>query len=69
MTDTFSVYYYMMSLAVLSVVYNVIDDALLIIIIFLREKDIFGAICDTAPKRYISGISAHYLDDTASLMR
>ena len=33
------------------------------------SEDILGAVGNTAPQSNVSGISAHYLDDTASLVR
>ena len=48
---------------------NVIDQLLLIIVIFLRNKNILSSVGNTAPQCKPSGATSHNLDDTASLMR
>ena len=58
----------MMFFAFSTVLDDVVDDLLLIVIVFLRKKNILCAVCDTAPKSDISGITSHNLDDRASLM-
>ena len=68
MTDPFRVDNDMMPLAVLPVVDNIVDNTLLVIIIFLRDQDILGAVGDTAPERDITGISAHHFDNAAAFM-
>ena len=57
-----------MFLSVFPVIDDVIDQLLLIIIVFFRKKNILRAIGNTAPESNITGISSHYLDDTATLM-
>ena len=53
----------------LTVIDDVVDQHLLIIIVQLRKQDILRSISNTAPQCDISGISSHYLNDTAALMR
>ena len=47
---------------------DVIDDLLLIVIIFLGDQYVLRAVRDAAPKRDIACVASHDLDDTASLM-
>ena len=47
---------------------DTIDDSLLISIVTLRNKDLLGTVCHTAPHSDISGSSAHNLDDRTTLM-
>ena len=48
---------------------DVIDDLLLIIIIFLRNQNILCTVGNTAPKCNVSRISSHNFNNTAALMR
>src|SRR5699024_6680532 len=57
----------MMLLSPLAVLNDIIDDLLLVIVIVLRQKDILGSVCDTAPESDIASIAAHNLDDAAAL--
>ena len=59
----------MMGLTMLTVGNDIIDNILFVVIVLLGKQDILGAVGNTAPQSNVSGISAHYLDDTASLMR
>ena len=68
MSDTFCIDNDMMCLAASSVVNDVVDQLLLIVIIALRKKNIFRAVRDAAPQSDVAGITAHDLDNGASLM-
>ena len=48
---------------------DIVNDVLFVKIIFFRKQNILRTICYATPECDISGISSHYLDDTASLMR
>ena len=69
MPDTLRIDNQMMGLAALSVRYDIIDNLLLIVIIFLRKQNILRTVGDAAPQSDIARISSHNLDDTAALMR
>ncbi len=56
-------------LAVLSVIDDIIDDFLFVVVILFRKQNIFGAVGDAAPQSDISRVSAHNFDDAAALMR
>ena len=68
MSDTLCIDDDMMRLTALSVVNDIVDDLLLVVIVLFREQDVLRAVRDTAPQGDISGISSHNLDDTAALM-
>ena len=68
MTDTLCIDNNVMGLAALSVGNNIINNLLLIVIIFLRKQNIFCTIGNTTPQCNVSGISAHNLNDTATFM-
>ena len=59
----------MMFFAFLTALDDVVDQLLLIIIIFLRNQNILCTIGNTTPQSKVSGTTSHNLDDTASLMR
>ena len=69
MSDTFRVDDQMMLLAKASVHDDMINDLLLIIVIFLRKKDVLCAVRDAAPESNITGVTSHNFNDTASLVR
>ena len=58
----------MVGLALLTVLDDVVDNVLLVEIVFLGKKNILRAVFDTAPKSDVSGITSHNLDDRASLV-
>src|SRR5699024_7421898 len=68
MSDSLGVDNDVMLLSAFSVVNDIVDDLLLIVIILLRQENILRAIGYTAPESDISGISSHNFDDTAPLM-
>ena len=57
-----------MLLSTFSVIDNVIDDLLLIIIILFRDQNIFCTVGNTAPQCNVSCITSHNLNDAAALM-
>ncbi len=57
------------SLTLLTVFNDIVDNVLLIEIVFLGKKDVLRAVCDTAPECDVSGVTTHNLDDGTSLMR
>src|SRR5699024_9593464 len=69
MSDTFCINDDMVFLSFFTVVNNIIDDPLFIVVIFFRKENIFCAICDTAPQSNISSVSSHNFDNTYTLMR
>ena len=68
MSDSLRVNDYMVGLAPLPVIDNIIDNALLVEVIFFRKQNILRTVGNTAPERYVARISSHNLYDTASLM-
>ena len=68
MSDSLRIDDNVVGLAALSVVDNIIDDILLVLVIFFRKKNILCAVGNAAPKCDIACISSHNLDDTAALM-
>ena len=48
---------------------DVVDQLLLIIVIFLRDQNVLCTVGDTAPQSKVSCATSHNFDDTASLMR
>ncbi len=58
----------MMLLSRFLILYDMIDNGLLIIIIIFRKQDIFSAIGNAAPQRDISGIPSHNLDNAAAFV-
>ena len=68
MPDAFRIDDDMMPLAVPAVVDDVVDQPLLIVIIFFRNQNILRTICNTAPQCDIAGVAAHDLNDRAPLM-
>src|SRR5699024_126330 len=68
MADTLGVDNDMMFLARLTACDDIVDQLLLVIIVFLRDQHVLGAVGDTAPHSQITGVAAHYLNDTAALM-
>ena len=68
MADSFGIDDQVMGFAAFSVVDDIVDDILFVIVILFREKDILRAIGDTAPQCDISCIPAHNLDDAAAFM-
>ena len=69
MSDSLGIDDDMMGLTMLTVGNDIIDNILFVVIVLLGKQDILGTVGNTAPQSDISGISAHYLDDTASLVR
>ena len=69
MSDSLGIDDDVMGLAMLTVGNDIIDNILFVVIVLLGKQDILGAVGNTAPQSNVSGISAHYLDDTASLVR
>ena len=69
MSDSLGIDNDVMGLAMLTVGNDIIDNILFVVIVLLRKQDILGTVGNTAPQSDVSGISAHYLDDTASLVR
>ena len=59
----------MMFFATFSVFDDVVDQLLLIVIIFLRKQDIFCTVCNTAVQSDVACTTSHNFDDTASFMR
>ena len=47
---------------------DMVDDLLLVIVVFLGEQDVLRAVRDAASECDVAGVAAHDLDDTASLM-
>ena len=68
MADALCIDDHVMGLADPSVVDDVVDDLLLVIVILLGKKDVLRAGGDTAPESDIACMAAHDLDDGASLM-
>ena len=68
MTDTFCIDDQMVSFALFPVVDNIVNQLLLVIVVLFRKKDILRAGADAAPQCDITGISAHYFDNTATFM-
>ena len=68
MPDTLRIDDDVMPLAAFSVVDDIIDDALFIVIVFFRYQNILGTVGNTAPERDVTGISAHHLDDAATFV-
>ena len=58
----------MVRLALFPVGNDIVNDLLLVIVVFLRQQNILRAVGNTAPQRNISRVPAHNLNDTASLM-
>ena len=69
MTNTLCIYDDMVFLSCFTACNNVIDQLLLIIVIFLRDQDVLRSIGDTAPHSKISCITSHNFDNTASFVR
>ena len=69
MAYAFSVDDDVMCLAASSVVDDVVDQLLLVKVIFLRKKNVLSAVGDTAPQSDVAGVASHDLDDGASFMR
>ena len=69
MADTLCIDDDVVFLTHLTALNNVIDQLLLIIVIFLRDQDILCTIGNTAPQCKPACSTSHNLDDTASLMR
>ena len=69
MTDTLCIDNNVMFLTCLTAGNNIIDQFLLIIIIFFRNQNVLCAIGNTAPHCKVACVTSHNLDDTASLMR
>ncbi len=67
-SDSLSIDNDMMCLSFLPASDNVVDQLLLIVIIFLGKKDILRAVCNACPECNVPRMSAHYLDDGAALM-
>ena len=68
MADPFRVYDNVVGLASLTIGDNIVDNILLVKIVPLRNQNILRAVCHTAPKRDISRIPAHNLNDVAAFM-
>ena len=69
MTDTFCIDDQMVVfLPLFPVVDNIVNQLLLVIVVLFRKKDILRAGADAAPQCDITGISAHYFDNTAAFM-
>ena len=66
MSDTFGIDDQMVGFALLPVVDNIVNQLLLVVVVLFRKQDILRAGADAAPQCDITGISAHYLDDTAA---
>ncbi len=69
MANSLSVNYNMVLLAMLAIVDDIVYDPLLVVIVFLRKKNILCAVGDAAPKCNIACISSHNLNNAAALMR
>ena len=68
MSDSLCIDDNMMLLSTFSIIDNVIDDLLLIIIILFRDQNIFCTVGNTAPQCNVSCITSHNLNDAAALM-
>jgi len=68
MSDTLGIDDDMVSLAALPVGNDVVDDLLLVIVVFFGKQNILRTVGNTAPQRNISRVPANNLNDTASLM-
>ena len=68
MSDSLGVDDQMVSLSLLTALNDMIDDLLLVVVIFLGDKHILRTVGDSAPERNIPGVAPHNLNDTASLM-
>ncbi len=69
MSDALGIDNDMVRLSFLSASDNIVDQLLLIVIVFLGEKNIFRTVCNACPECDVSCMSAHNLDDRAALMR
>ena len=69
MSDAFRIDDNVMRFTMLTVVNDIVDDILLVIIVFLRQQNILRAIGNTTPECDITGVSTHNLNDTATLVR
>ena len=69
MSDSLGIDDDVMGLAMLTIGNDIIDNILFVVIVLFGKQDILGTVGNTAPQSDVSGISAHYLDDTASLVR
>ena len=68
MTDAFCIDDQMVGFALFTVVDDIVDQLLLVIVLLFGKKDILRASADAAPQCDITGISAHYFDNTAAFM-
>ena len=69
MSDALCVDNQVMGLSPLTALDDMVDDLLLVILILFGQKNILGSVCHAAPKGNITCMAAHYLYNTASLMR
>ena len=69
MSDTLSINDDVMFLSCFTACDDVVDQFLLVVVVFLRDQNVLCTVCDTAPHSKVSCITSHNLDDTASLMR
>ena len=69
MTNTLCIYDDMVFLSCFTACDDVVDQLLLIIIIFLRNQDILCSVSDTTPHSKVSCITSHNLDNTTSFVR
>ena len=69
MTYTFCVNDDVMCLAASLIVDDIVDELLLVIVIFLRKENVLSTVGDAAPQSDIACGTSHNLDDGASLMR
>ena len=69
MTDSLRINNDIVLLSSFSTFNDTVNDSLLISVIPLRKKNFLGSVGHTAPKRNISGASAHYFNNGATFMR
>ena len=69
MSDTLGIYDDVVCLTFFTIVDDVVDNALLIVIIFLRKKYVIRTIGNRAPKSDISGMTSHNLNNADSFVR
>ena len=69
MSDTFCVNDDVMFLAHLTLLDDVVDQCLLVIIVSLWEQNVFCSVGNTTPKCNVTCMSTHNFDNTTSLMR
>ena len=68
MADSFGIDDDMVLLAALTAVDNIVDECLLVVIVLFRKQNILGTVRHATPQGNITGVTSHYLDDTAPLM-